>query len=382
MTSRSDKIGSWIPLLLSLSLMLQHTMPGSFAGVWQGGWPIIGAFALWTLYTPMHQAKFAGYWPLIAWVGLSGIAVGLAGYGYPIEGSTHWPAVGELSNISVATSIRMFSLSSLSIFLLVCFMIASLSNKTAKVLSRWLGLCGVVTALSIIFEGLVLRHNVKIQVAIGDNPSMSATFAVIGIVYVISSCAQSRTLAAISRNRAIAALSVLLMTMLLMVGRSTPMLAAAAGLFVLVRRKCPKLSLAAALVGGGILILRWPTQAAFEAMASGRVEVWSAMLYYWKASKARMLFGTGLGTVPMLIPLLTGQGWFFAHSDIIQLGFTLGIVGLLVFGLALWRYAIAIKGNVALQATSAAFLASTFTDFPLSSPLHLLWIIAFLGSTI
>ncbi len=99
--------------------------------------------------------------------------------------------------------------------------------------------------------------------------------------------------------------------------------------------------IAVAMASGGIQIVqnRFNSEAqqetSFSSLGSGRTEIWSAALTpWWNAGPPQWLFGTGLRSVEEQELRDLGKV-FIGHSDLIEVGVQLGIVGLSLWAL-LW----------------------------------------------
>lgn len=124
---------------------------------------------------------------------------------------------------------------------------------------------------------------------------------------------------------------------------------------------------------------------------NGRFPVWRLAMDWWMAQAPSVkLFGAGLGSTPVLVPLLQvdklsqlmpqggylGADLFFMylHNDWLQILFETGIVGgvlaLTLYGGALYRT----NGSREWRAMLVAYGAAMITGFPLHSPL-----LAYLG---
>ena len=99
--------------------------------------------------------------------------------------------------------------------------------------------------------------------------------------------------------------------------------------------------LAAAMASGGIQIVQnrfnseQQQETSFSSLGSGRTEIWSAALTpWWNAGPPQWLFGTGLRSVEEQELRELGKV-FIGHSDLIEVGVQLGIVGLALW-IGLW----------------------------------------------
>ena len=104
--------------------------------------------------------------------------------------------------------------------------------------------------------------------------------------------------------------------------------------------------------GGGVLYFgwersmgRWLQTSAFEIAWNVRLEVYAASFELWRRTPWT---GSGLGTFrqafPLVQPATVGRSWHHAHSDVVELlattgllGLTLVALGLVALGLRLWR---------------------------------------------
>jgi hypothetical protein len=372
-----------MPIALVLFVLAQHSITKSFSGTWQGGWVYIAAFAVFYVSIAMWKQGMKAFIPLFAWVCLSGTAVGFTGMGYPMEGTTTWPT-GEYTNASISTSVRFFSLQALAIFIAMSAIGVSISKQHARHLTNALSAASFFVALSIMFDKVVLHKEVKLQVTIIDNPSMCASMAVLGILYVAASLLTDKHLKITSKRRAlyVSVCTALLVTTLVLVSRHTPITMAGAGLWVIVAKYRPRIAGVLLLFAAAALIYVFPTQAAIESGSSGRIEFWRILYTYWSGSWDRIIFGTGVGTTTLLQPLLSGAGNFFSHSSWGQIPFELGCMGSAAALMAFGRVIYGLRKSLPMLVLAAAYAACMVSNFPNSSSIHALFLLVILRRSV
>lgn len=109
---------------------------------------------------------------------------------------------------------------------------------------------------------------------------------------------------------------------------------------------------------------------------SGRTHTW-AMAWHWWIGEAPHVFGTGLGTTQILMPLIqahvephTTNWWLWLHNDWFQVLFELGWVGL-TFTIPAWFYLLfKAKDRPVLFSSLSAFSAMALFNYPLRMPIH------------
>lgn len=362
-----------MPVALVGLVMAQHTLSKNFSSTWQGGWAIIAMVATFIVARLMWQAKLAYFIPLFVVVVLSGLGIGLAGSGFPTSGITDWP-IGKMTNISVHVSSRMFSLISLVSFVSMVVIGISISKKTANIISWCLCAAGIFTGISIIVEGLFLGHPVSHQVWIIDNPGCAATFSVFGHLWLLAKIRESRNIAR-GKNIALALVIILsLSAVLFLVKASTPIAAAAIGVLMLLKAENPRAALTVLLLTGAAAVaFIYFHGYSIESDASGRTDVWRKAYEFWSADNVRMALGKGLGTTTMVLPLLTSQGWYFLHSDLLQIPFELGLLGLGAALLAGGRVMYGLREDRAMIVVAAAFAVTMVTNFSSHISIDALW---------
>lgn len=364
-----------LPALIVIATFATAAAARTFSGVWQGGWiPImIGATVVASIH--MWKNQMRAFVPLFVVASLSGIAVGLAGAGLPLDGGTVWK-IATMTNISVHVSTRMFSLISMVTILGMIAMAMLMTKRVAGYLAEALSIGGLLAALSILYQGLVMKNDVSWRVWFMDNPGCAATFCVFGLLWLLARTRETRELLVVEKRILTCALVTILVTMLALVKASTPIAAASVGLIFLLVREKPMATLALIPVVMAAAVVAWVGGYSITTDASGRLEMWTLVFYYWQSSWVMIVFGKGLGTTVMTGPLLTGQGWYSLHSSILQVAFELGVVGLAALSVAVGRVFYGLRSDAASMVVALAFLATMYTNFSSQIPLYALWMVA------
>jgi hypothetical protein len=377
-----DRQNMILPIAIVGLMVAQHTFSKNFSTHWQGGWAVIAMFATIMVSIAMWRRGLWAFVPIFVVMVLSGLAVGMAGMGFPTAGFTEWP-VGAMSNISIHVSARMFSMISVASVISLIALGLTISKTTAEYLAEALAIAGAFTGLTIIYEGLILKHPVHLQVWVMDNPGCAATFSIFGTLWLLAHSRSSREITTRDRTLLTAAIVLAVGVLLFIVKSSTPIMAAAAGLLFIVSLERPKIAGMLLALGTIVAILVGRSKGySLEADASGRMEIWRAADTYWRADPVRMLLGNGLGTTTIVLPLLTAEGWYTLHSDFVQILFELGILGLLTVSVAILRTVWGVRENRAMMAVACAFLISMTTNFTGHISINALWILAFVRMSI
>lgn len=370
------------PVLMVILVLAQSSMSKSFSGVWQGPWIVIAIFAVAYICAYMWRSQMRGFVPIFAMASLSGVAVGLAGAGLPVDGVTAWHA-GTMTNISVHVSARMFTLISLATMVALIALGASMTKKVAGYLAEALSIAGFIVGASIVFEGLVLGHPVSYQCKMMDNPGCAATFSVFGMLWLLAHTRRTRELLRIENTIITGLLLGLMAALLILVKASTPAASAAAGLLFLLWKERPKAAIAIACASAVVVCAAAGSGAySIERDGSGRIEVWKYAFDYWRESWSRIVFGAGLGTTVMRLPLLSGQGWYVLHGDVLQVILELGIVGLGSALLAVSRVVKGLASDSAMLAVCISIGVSMITNFSGHIAIDSLWLLALVRSSI
>ncbi|MEM1176809.1 MAG: O-antigen ligase family protein [Acidobacteriota bacterium] len=129
-------------------------------------------------------------------------------------------------------------------------------------------------------------------------------------------------------------------------------------------------------------LARWLETSIYDVTWNARIFAWISSLELWWTSPVT---GTGLGTFRQAFPLVQPESlkgtWHHAHSDIIELLVTVGVVGWVLLPLALWAlYSRLFKvhrrgrrsedraGALGVLGASTAALLHSFLDFGLTIP--------------
>lgn len=381
------------PILFCGLIVIQQTFSHWFNTAWFAGW----------IYSAALGVVIAGQWlrrqgsraqlyaPILVYACVSGVAVGLGGYGYSNIGTTEWNGL-KASGAEVHAAARLFSVSTLSMLTLFVIAILTITKEQTRVLRGTLSLLGLVTAVSV-FAQWALGDKVTLQIKMFDNPSMGASFAILGLISLMGLTIErihGRT-----KQVVVAFFGGTIGLLLFVVKASTPIAAAVAGVACLLKQDrrfkrfvapltyVSVLAVAVALIW--FLAIGVHDDLVWESAViktSGRLEYWHKMYAYWSDNDWRMAWGTGLGTSKILLPLLTRYGLFWAHSDWLQIIFELGYLGFSQAILAFVRVYYGLRDHKALLPVLVAFAALMLTNFPLHSPAHALWAIVLIKESL
>lgn len=109
---------------------------------------------------------------------------------------------------------------------------------------------------------------------------------------------------------------------------------------------------------------------------NGRYRIWG-LLTDWAWNNDKVLWGSGLGTVRVLLPLIQatknaigGEFFMWAHNDFLQTGIELGVIGSLALLVAWFATALMAYSRPVLFASLIGWSVCGFFNYPLRLPLH------------
>lgn len=349
--------------LLVGSLLFVRAGDSSFAWLWIYRWVLLeGLFFLFLAIRVGEEVGALpgltlGYFSLVALL-YSATPV-WEGVDPRIQGALHLAAAHELVALSAIAAI-LFSRSEK--------WVQSFFQTTLMV-----PLCLAAVAVA---GGVLLTKDVNAGVPLLHNPSIAGSF-----------------LAIIAVGSNFLPIWLLCGAAIVHTGASTPLLALLAG--VLSRGLCRQRRLGeprGLLTLGvcGLLALCVGFVGAADAHdGNGRFPVWALVWRdFWHGPLWAKLFGNGLGSTPLLVPLLqldarydpqSSRFFMYLHNDWLQLLYEAGLIG---FGLSVALYLGAVyhsRYNPRWAAMLAAYGVAMLTNFPLHQPLLALLGIVLLG---